>query len=215
MSEYNLHCFANSGNSYKVALFLAFSQQNWTPVFVDYFEGATRSDQFRRDLNAQGECPVLEHDGHLLGQSGAILQYLSDKTGKYAAESETQKYEILKWLLFDNHKLTASIASYRAGTFVVPDAFKPDVLAFLQGRMMGALDILEQHLAGQRFVASQTGLTIADFSIAGYLLYPEEELGLQMKANFPAIDRWLSVFREHPEWRSPYDLMPGAPALTS
>ena len=40
MAEYKLHCFAQSGNSYKPALLLALSDADWEPVFVDFFNGA-------------------------------------------------------------------------------------------------------------------------------------------------------------------------------
>ena len=35
MSDYTLHCFAESGNAYKAALMLELTGQVWQPVFVD------------------------------------------------------------------------------------------------------------------------------------------------------------------------------------
>jgi glutathione S-transferase len=43
MAAFKLHCFAQSGNAYKVALMLALSGADWEPVCVDFFNGATRS----------------------------------------------------------------------------------------------------------------------------------------------------------------------------
>ncbi|CUI84964.1 glutathione S-transferase family protein [Cognatishimia activa] len=208
MSEYKLYCFSNSGNSYKAALFLEMAGLDWAPVFVDYFNGATHEDMFRGTLNKQGECPVLDHQGKVLSQSGVILQYLSDQTGLFAAETPDEAYEVLRWMLFDNHKFTASIASYRAGHFVRPGAFKPDVMAFLRNRMLAAFDILEKHLHQSEYIASKHNLTIADFSLAGYLFYPSEELGVVIASEFPAVSAWLQRIRAHPGWREPYDLMP-------
>ncbi|MCH8168127.1 MAG: glutathione S-transferase N-terminal domain-containing protein, partial [Proteobacteria bacterium] len=59
MTEYRLHCFAQSGNSYKVALMLQLAGADWAPVFVDFFNGENRSPEFRA-LNPMGEVPVLE-----------------------------------------------------------------------------------------------------------------------------------------------------------
>ena len=42
MAEYKLYCFAQSGNSYKVALMLNFIGADWEPIAVDFFGGETR-----------------------------------------------------------------------------------------------------------------------------------------------------------------------------
>ena len=62
MAEYRLHCFAQSGNSYKPALLLALAGADWEPAFVDFFNGGTRTPEYRA-INAMGEAPVLEHGG--------------------------------------------------------------------------------------------------------------------------------------------------------
>lgn len=62
MADYRLHCFAQSGNSYKAALALALAGADWEPVFVDFFNGETRSPAYRAQ-NEMGEAPVLEHAG--------------------------------------------------------------------------------------------------------------------------------------------------------
>ncbi|MAN72157.1 MAG: glutathione S-transferase, partial [Rhodobacteraceae bacterium] len=42
-----LYCFGESGHSYKAALALQLAEIDWTPIFVDFFNGETRSDQYR------------------------------------------------------------------------------------------------------------------------------------------------------------------------
>ena len=53
-----LHCFGESGNAYKAALTLELSGYDWEPVFVDFFNGATRTAEYRA-LNEMGEAPVF------------------------------------------------------------------------------------------------------------------------------------------------------------
>ena len=48
MAEYTLHCFAQSGNAYKPALALELAGADWTPRFVDYFHGETRTPAYPR-----------------------------------------------------------------------------------------------------------------------------------------------------------------------
>ncbi len=38
-----LHCFGESGNAYKAALTLTLAEMEWQPVFVDFFNGETRT----------------------------------------------------------------------------------------------------------------------------------------------------------------------------
>ncbi len=76
-----LHCFGESGNAYKAALTLTLAGIDWQPVFVDFFNGAARSDAYRRDLNEMGEVPVLESGDLRLTQSGAIMLWASEISG--------------------------------------------------------------------------------------------------------------------------------------
>ena len=56
--DLKLYCFAQSGNAYKVALFLSLTGTPWEPVFVDFFKGETKSDHYRK-INPMGEVPVF------------------------------------------------------------------------------------------------------------------------------------------------------------
>ena len=77
-----LHCFGESGHSYKAALALELSGLDWEPVFVDFFGGSHRSDDYR-EMNVMAEAPVLVDGDLRLSQSGVIQQYITDKTGKF------------------------------------------------------------------------------------------------------------------------------------
>ena len=68
----SLHGFCQSGNTFKVALTLNCLKQPWTPVFVDFMNGATLAPQWRESVNEMGEVPVLEVDGRRMTRSGAM-----------------------------------------------------------------------------------------------------------------------------------------------
>lgn len=213
-AEYLLYCFAQSGNAYKVALLLETigvqrGQPLWTPRFVDYFNGETHTPEYRA-INVMGEVPVLEiaADGTRLSQSGAILDLLSRRLGVYGAQGEAQRSETLRWLLFDNHKFSSYTATYR---FLRALAKNPDpaVVQFFRGRCEGAWNVLNAHLAGRSFVLGEA-LTIADFSLAGYVFY-DDEIGVHWRKEYPRIHDWRERIRALPGWKHPYDLMPGHP----
>jgi glutathione S-transferase len=209
MAQYKLHCFCQSGNSYKAALYLNCAGLDWEPVFVDFFKGATREPEWRQGVNEMGEAPVLETIGRKLTQSGVILTYLAEKTGKFAPADEDAKLEALRWILFDNHKFTSYLATYRFLKAFLPQAPDPNVVAFLKGRFDAAAAVVEKHLAGSKFMVGDTA-TIADFSVAGYVFYPVEEHGYDWGKSHPNIHAWTERVRALPGWKDPYELMPGA-----
>lgn len=203
MAEYELHCFGESGNSYKPALMLAVCGLDWTPRKVDFMHGETRTDAYRASVNEMGEAPVLAHQGRLLTQSGAILDYLAERTGRFGWNSADERRDILRWMFYDNHKFTSYIATFRFLThFMKQDN---EVTKFFKGRVDGALAIVEKRLAGREWIALERP-TIADFSMAGYMFY-DAELGFDF-ARYPAIGAWRERIRALPGWAGPYDLMP-------
>jgi glutathione S-transferase len=81
-------------------------------------------------------------------------------------------------------------------------------MAFLKGRIDAAYTVVDKHLASQSFLVGNAP-TIADFSLSGYLFYPKEESGYDVRGRFSAIAAWLERLRSLPGWADPYDLLPG------
>jgi glutathione S-transferase len=205
MAEYTLHGFAQSGNAYKAALMLNLCAADWQPRLVEYFNGETRTEAFRA-TNPMGEVPVLEHRGRTLTQSGVILDYLAQRLGKFGWESDDERREILRWLLWDNHKLTSYTATLRFMMTFMSGGETP-VTEFLRGRSRTALGVLNQHLDGRDFALGQKP-TIADISMCGYLFWPEE-CGVSW-ADYPNIGAWLERIKALPGWVHPNELLPSA-----
>lgn len=207
MAAFTLHGFSESGNAYKAALMLELCGADWEVRRVDFFKGETRGEDYRA-LNVMGEAPVLVHhreEGDFtLTQSGAILIYLSRHFGKFGHQTEAEEYEILRWILFDNHKLTSYTATER---FMLHFQNKSDdpAAAFMLARARSAWQVLETHLAGRNWVVAERP-TIADFSICGYLFWPDQ-INMGSK-DYPAIAAWLERIRALPGWKMPEELMP-------
>lgn len=203
MAEYELYCFGESGNAYKVALLLELSEAFWSPRFVDFFKGATRTPEFRASVNELGEVPVLVHGSRSLSQSGMILTYLAHRLGKFGPESEDEGLEILRWLFFDNHKFTSYLATLRFQQHFMKVGKTP-VTEFLETRVQGAFDIVEKHLVGRDFILGAKP-TIADLSMVGYLYYKDE---VQLDwSKWPNLVRWTERVAALPRWKGPYELM--------
>ena len=205
-----LYCFGESGNAYKAALALELSGLDWAPVKVDFFNGETRSSEYRENVNTMGEAPVMVDGDVKLTQSGVIQDYVAEKSGKFGGDTPEVRREILRWVLWDNHKLSSIAGPTRFLMHFLPEDKRPqEVISFFQGRLKGAYDILNKHLEGREWIVGDA-LTNADLSCCGYLYYPEN-FGFD-RADWPHIDAWLTRLSDTPGWKAPYDLMPGSPA---
>ena len=207
MPSYRLHYFPESGNSYKLALMLTLCGQTFEPVWTDFGGGVTRTPEWRRDVNEMGEIPVLEVDGERLTQTAPILLKLAKQFGRFGGETEQEQFELLRWLFWDNHKLTGYMATYRYYRAFTPS---PDehVLKHFRRRLDDFLSILDQHMQKNAFTIGERP-TVADISMMAYLHYPTDETGYDLAASHPAINAWLGRMAQLPGWKSAYDLLPG------
>jgi glutathione S-transferase len=212
MAEYQLYCFAQSGNAYRAALMLNLISADWAPIYVDFFKGGeTRTPKYRTEVNEMGEAPVLAHAGKKLSQSGVILNYLAERSSKFKPDdNEDARLEALRWIIFDNQKVNGFLGPYRfLKNFAKPPG-DPAVMAFLKMRIDGSLAILDKRLSKAPFVLGDKP-TIADISFCAYLYYPPEEFGFDIAAEHKNIAAWLGRMKALPNWAHPYDLMPGYP----
>ncbi len=204
-----LYCFGESGNAYKAALTLELAGAEWEPIFVDFFNGETRSPAFRA-INPMGEVPVMVDGDVTLSQSGVIQDYVSSKTGKFGGRSADARREVLRWVFWDNHKMSSQAGALRFMMNFLPEEKRsPEVIKWLTGRMKSALKVLDAALDGRDWLVGDQP-TIADLACCGYLFYPEP-FGFD-RADYPDIGAWLDRVAALPGWKHPYDLMPGNPS---
>lgn len=114
---------------------------------------------------------------------------------------------MLRWLFWDNHKLTGYMATYRFMRTFTPSP-DPQVLKHFRKRLDDFLGILETHLQHSDFATGKRP-SVADFSMMAYLHYPANETGYDFAASHPAVSAWLSRIASLPSWKSAYDLLPG------
>jgi glutathione S-transferase len=198
MAEYELYCFAQSGNAYRVALMLNLIGADWLPSFVDFFgKGVQRSPEYRSAINEMGEVPVLVHGGKKLSQSGVILTYLAERSKKYLPRNDDDRLEALRWIIFDNQKVNGFLGPYRFLRNFAKEPGEPAVMAFLKGRIDGNLAILDKRLGKAPFILGDAP-TIADLSLCAYLYYPAYEFGFDIAAEHKNIGAWLERIKALP-----------------
>jgi glutathione S-transferase len=212
MSEYQLYCFAQSGNAYRVALMLNLIGAPWKPIFVDFFKGGeSRTPRFRSEVNEMGEVPVLVDGTKKLTQSGVCLTYLADRSGKFQPRGEDEHLEALRWIIYDNQKVNGYLGPYRFLRNFAP-ARDEAAEAFLRGRFTNTLGIVNKHLTATPYILGDRP-TIADLSMVGYFYYPPDEFGFDIAKDYPAIGAFMERIKALPGWKHPYELMPGHPLV--
>ena len=169
-----------------------------------------RDRDYRTTINNMGEAPVLIDGDIRLTQSGVIQDYVSEQSGKFGGRTNEERREILRWVLWDNHKLSSNAGMTRFLMNFLPEDKQPkEVIGFMQGRLSAAYAVLNDHLEGRDWIVGDE-ITNADLSCCGYLYYPEP-FGF-VREDWPHIDAWLTRLSDTPGWKAPYDLMPGSPA---
>jgi glutathione S-transferase len=211
VAEYQLYCFAQSGNAYRAALMLNLIGADWEPLFVDFFaSGVQRSPEFRGAINEMGEVPVLVHGTRKLSQSGVILTYLAERSRKFLPRNDDDRLEALRWIIFDNQKVNGFLGPFRFLRHFAKPTGNAAVLEYFKGRIDNSLGILDQRLSTHRYIIGSEP-TIADLSLVAYLYYPADEFGFDIPAEYKNIGTWLDRIKALPGWGHPYDLMPGYP----
>ena len=156
-----------------------------------------------------GEVPVLEHGELRLTQSGVILDYLAQRYRDFAPGSEEERREVLRWTLWDNHKLTGSVA-----TAALPDEVRARGEARPERHRLPR-QARRPRAEGPRPPPLRPGVgrrrpRPPPTSPASATSTSTTSSATTSTA-YPNIERWRQAIAALPGWKHPYDLMPGHP----
>lgn len=98
-----LHGSPHSLPTYRVALMLRLCGVGFRFRYVSFQRRTHLTPEFRA-LSRWGQVPVLEHDGRMLLQSAAILEYLSETFNRFGGGGTTRQ-DIREWLFWDADRL--------------------------------------------------------------------------------------------------------------
>jgi glutathione S-transferase len=205
MSDSGFHLYGNreSGHSYKVKLMLAVAgvQHGYTEIDL-MLPREARPEPFRSSAKFS-EVPLLVHGEQVLVQSNSILHYLASHLKAFGGESPERLDRCREWLFWEANRIAMSFPHLRYARKFAPDQYPEGALQWLVQRYEQDIARLDGEVSdGRRFILGDTA-TIADFSLCGYLFWPEQaQLTLPVHVN-----RWLDNVRALPGWKHPYELM--------
>ena len=190
-----LYDYLPSGNGYKVRLLLSQLQRPFRLIEKDILKGETRTPAFLA-INPDGRIPLLQfEDGRTLAQSNAILFYLAEDTSFLPAD-RFERAQALQWMFFEQYSHEPQIAVAR---FWIHSLHKREEWADrLQEKWQKgyqALDAMERHLTGRRFLVGER-YSIADISLYAYTHVAEE--GDYDLGRYPNIRAWLDRIADQP-----------------
>jgi GST-like protein len=158
---------AQTSNGMRVAIMLEECGLAHRVHRLDLMKGEQQAPEFLA-LNAAGAIPVIvDPDGPggrplTLAQSGAILLYLAEKTGKFLPADAARRAAALQWLLFAATDVAGASGAIFLQSTMVPDK-SPANVAFFEQRLLRYFRVADERLAGRDFLADE--LSIADFAL--------------------------------------------------
>lgn len=191
-------------NGWKVSIALHEFDLPFNLHLVDIGAG----DQFKPDflkISPNNRMPaIVDPDGPdgapiAIFESGAILQYLARKTGKYCGGSERERIAVDQWLMWQMGGVGPMAGQAHHFLKYAPAMDPPNDLPYAKERYRGEVarlyGVLDRQLADNRFVAGDF-YSIADMSLWGWVsLWEGQQQRLDDK---PHLARWLEEVGARP-----------------
>jgi GSH-dependent disulfide-bond oxidoreductase len=187
----------DTSNGQRVAIMLEECGLAYRTHRVDLTKGEQRTADFLR-LNPTGAIPVVvDADGPggqslTLSQSGAIMLYLAEKTGRFLPADPARRAAALQWLMHAVTDCASTTGVIYALSVRAPEK-SPANVAFFEERLLRYFGVADARLADREWLADE--LSIADFAL--YPIYAVRK-ALADGAGMPHLARWAAGLAARP-----------------
>jgi GST-like protein len=189
---------AGTGNGFRAAIVLAESGLPHRVHKIDLTKGEQKTPEFLK-RNPAGAIPVLvDDDGPggnalTLSQSGAIVLYLAEKSGKFVPKDAARRALALQWFMQASTDVAPSSGMIFMSGGALPDK-SPANTAFFESRLLGFLRAGDRQLAGQDFLAGE--ISVADFAL--YPVVATRKALIDKAGDMPNLSRWAAAMAARP-----------------
>ena len=185
-------------NGHKVHIMLEETGLPYKVHAVDIGAGAQFDKAFLA-ISPNNRIPAIvdteSADGKPLSvfESGAILLYLAEKTGKFLPKDQRGRYEVMQWLMFQMGGIGPMLGQVHHFRAYAPEPIPYAIDRYTKeaGRLYGVID---RRLADRPFIAG-------DYSIADMAIFPWlrswERQGVNI-ADYPNLKRWFDTIAGRP-----------------
>lgn len=180
-------------NGQKVAIMLEEAQLPYQPHFVDL----TKQEQFQPQylkINPNNKIPaIVDHEGPgkksiTVVESGAILIYLAEKTGKFLSDEARQRIQAIEWLMFQMSGVGPMLGQLHHFSHFAAERI-PYAIERYTNEAKRLYRVMNERLAVSPYFAK-------DYSIADMAIFPWVNLHERQKIDledYPHVQRWHST----------------------
>lgn len=183
---------AATPNGWKVSIALEEMGLPYVVRVIDFAANEQKADWYVK-LNPNGRIPTLIDDGFALFESGAILIYLAEKTGKFLPRDTQSRSRVMQWLMFQMSAIGPMMGQANVFLRYFPEKIQPAIDRY-QREVTRLFGVLDRQLAAHEYV-------VGDYSIADMALWPwvsgYEWSGVSVE-EFSNLQRWLAKVAERP-----------------
>jgi GST-like protein len=185
-------------NGWKVSIMLEEAEIPYNVIPVNISAG----DQFKPEfleISPNNKMPaIVDPDGSdgqpiALFESGAILLYLADKTGRFIPSNPRDRYTVVQWLMFQMGGVGPMLGQAHHFRQYAPEQI-PYAIDRYTNEATRLYRLLDKQLGQVEYVAGD--YSIADMAIFPWIL-PYERQG-QNLADYPNLKRWFDAINERP-----------------
>jgi GST-like protein len=192
-------------NGHKVHIMLEECGLEWTVHAINIQAG----DQFKPEflkISPNNKMPaIIDRDGPggkeiAIFESGAILIYLGDKTGKFLPKDPHKYYDVLQWLMFQMGGVGPMLGQSHHFNAYARERIDLDKIQYGIDRYVNEANriygVVERRLDGREWIAADE-YTVADMAIMPWLRDPAKQ-GVDI-AKFPNVERWRDKIWKRPQ----------------
>ena len=179
-------------NGWKVHIMLEECELPWELQLIDFEKQEQKEDWFV-DISPNGRIPAIVDDGFKVFESGAILQYLAEKTGKFLPSDHAKRWEVLQWLYWQMGGLGPMLGQSVSFNRYIPEDV-PYAIARYHNESRRLLEVLDRKLEGNEYICG-------DVSIADFACYPWVRAHKWAKVRLDGLDNvmgWMERMRARP-----------------
>jgi len=188
-------CTAPTPNGHKASCTLEALELPYETHFVNISEGDQKKPEFLA-LNPNGRIPAIvdrELDDFAIFESGAIMIYLAEKTGRLLPSDVKGRSKVIQWLMFQMGGVGPMMGQANVFHRYFPEKIQP-VIDRYQNESRRLFEVLDGHLAHNEWLADD--YSIAD--IANWCWVRTYKWSGASIEGLNNLQRWLDVMRDQP-----------------
>lgn len=192
-------------NGHKITIFLEETGLPYSMTPIDISKGEQFTSSFL-SISPNNRIPAIVDndpgDGqgpHSVFESGAILQYLAEKTGQYLPDDSRTRSQVMQWLFWQMAGLGPMLGQNHHFVQYAPERIPYAIERYIQ-ETARLYRVLDKRLAGQEFI-------VGAYSIADIACYPwivPHKRQRQRLEDFPNLKRWFETIKGRPAVRRAY-----------